>query len=117
MRIYTGGCGERQWLPDGRLSAAFTVGRLRAGHKGHYFDADAMRFFGTEHFAMPASGVSIEEQTEAPDDCPRWKATAWFDRDEDGVQPWTLCRHESKEDAIVCAVAASEELSGEGTSE
>lgn len=43
----------------------------------HYFDRDAIRFFGSRNLHMHRRGLMIETQTSAPDGVGRYKLTAW----------------------------------------
>ena len=74
-----------------------------ASLRGHYFDPNTLRFFGSRNFDTVAPGVSVELQTEAPGD--RYKVTTWkvSEDPKEGPQPWYGCRHATRREAVKCA--------------
>lgn len=78
--------------------------------RGHYFDQDTLRFFGSRNFSTVALGVSVELQTNAPGD--RYKVTAWkvSDDPKEGNQPWFGCWHATRREAVRCAKQTAELL-------
>lgn len=99
-------CGEeyRYMLPGDRVSESWDVRAdyENAPKRGHYFDRDALRFFGSRNFRTVAPGVSVELQANAPGD--RYRVTVWLDRD--GVpEPSHGCYHATRREAVACARA------------
>ena len=104
-------CGEAHdySLPGMTLSDSTDV-RHDYGHaplRGHYFDPDALRWFGSQRFATVAPGVSVERQSNSPETLPAYKVTAWraptADEAGQGPQPWFGCRHSTRREATACA--------------
>ena len=97
--------GERLSKSDD-VRSDYENARLR----GHYFDQDALRFFGSRNFSTVAPGVSVELQTNAPGD--RYKVEVWKVSDDpaEGNQPWFGCRHATRREAVRCAKETAELL-------
>lgn len=49
----------------------------KQGGPAHWFDADALRFFGSRNRQMTQPGLLLETQTEAPEGVGRYSLTAW----------------------------------------
>jgi hypothetical protein len=52
------------------------VPNLRHAYRGHWFDADTLRFFGSRNLHLHRPGLLVETQTKAPDGT-QWALTAW----------------------------------------
>lgn len=61
---------------------------LRRAHRGHWFDADTLRFFGSTNRELVAGGVMVELQRNAPDGLHRYSVTVWvIDPDTGNTSP------------------------------
>jgi hypothetical protein len=89
-------------LVTDRLSQSDDV--RRDYRSGHYFDADTLRWFGSRNFRTVAPGVSVELQTNAPWGG-RYKVELWRVEPNGTPGPWFGCWHETRRDAVRCALA------------
>ena len=75
-------------------------------HTGHFYDADTRRFFGTHNPHMPAPGITVECQRNAPDGVPKYAITAWV-LDDGKLTPNTVHRADTLRQADRIAIQLS----------
>jgi hypothetical protein len=68
-------------------------------HAAKYYAADTMRWFGTKNPHLAAPGITVENQSKAPDGVPRYVVTAWVLDDDGGVRPVTVARRSTLDTA------------------
>lgn len=69
----------------------------------HYFDKNTMKYFGTQDFTVIEPGISVEYQSEVPDEIGKWAVVAWVENTEhDEFVSYHLCRHNSEDEANDC---------------
>lgn len=109
-RVYLTPCATDTiyWSGPVELAGYATLASLRlayAAGPGHYFDRDALRFFGSRnmHLVTGAGGcVTVETQTNTPAGMPRYKVEVWF-MDDGLPRPAGGCRHSTLAQARACA--------------
>lgn len=71
---------------DAVLTTERHVPNLKSMHRGHFFDAEAVRFFGSRNMHLHRPGVLVETRTNTPGGT-SWGVWAWTVNDRFGVEP------------------------------
>ena len=74
----------------------------------NWFHKDTLEFFGSSNLHIPAPGVTVEHQTEAPYDLRPYSVTAWTVNDDGRITPYTIDRFDDLETADYFAKFVSE---------
>jgi hypothetical protein len=89
------------------LAQIRSMRELLAMHTGHYYDNATKRFFGTYNPHVPAKGITVECQRNAPQGINKYAITAWV-MDGDKLFPNTVYRARTLQQADRLAVRLSE---------
>ena len=66
----------------------------------HWFDAETLDFFGSENLHMFRPGITIERQTNAPENVPQYRVTAWVVySDSDRIVPVSISAFHTLDEA------------------
>jgi hypothetical protein len=71
---------------DAVLTTERHVPNLKSMHRGHFFDAEALRFFGSRNMHLHRPGLLVETRTETPGGT-SWGVWVWFVSERWGVEP------------------------------
>lgn len=71
---------------DAVLTTERHVSNLKSIHRGHFFDAEAVRFFGSRNMHLHRPGVLVETRTNTPGGT-SWGVWAWTVNARFGVEP------------------------------
>ena len=94
------------YIPD--LCSYEQLSDIKRKHTGHFYDDATIRFFGTRNAHVAAPGVTVELQTNAPDNYPRYAVTVWV-WDNTNLAPCTIEKCHTLSEARKLAVALSAE--------
>jgi hypothetical protein len=64
-----------------------------------FYSEQTMRFYGTRNPHLAAPGVTVELQTNAPDETPRYAITAWMRMPDGEIRPTTFGRRDTLDSA------------------
>lgn len=77
-----------------------TLASLQAAHRGHWFDAATLRWFGSQRRELIAGCIVVELQAKAPEGMPRYAVTPFGP---DASPVGIVCRHATRALARACA--------------
>jgi hypothetical protein len=81
------------WNTVGDRSTETHVPNLRHSYRGHWFNADTLRFFGSRNLHLHRPGILVETQTEAPNGT-EYAVTVWV-HEEGNVTPQNVGRFDT----------------------
>jgi len=79
---------------------------IKRNHTGHFYDEATTRFFGSRNVHMPAPGITVELQSNAPTGYPRYAVTVWV-WDDGNLAPNTIAKCDTLREARKLAVELS----------